>query len=155
MFPANDIMPGQVIARGVCRFLVEAGFAPVTEFAPAPGLRVDVAALGRDGEIWVIECKSSVADFRSDRKWRGYLEWCDRYFFAAGEAAPDEIFPAEEGLIRADGYGAAILREAPLRKLAPARRKALTLRLGRAAALRLRAGLDPGAAALARAEAEG
>lgn len=150
-----DPQPGQVLARGVCRYLVEAGLAPVTEFAPAPGLRVDVAALARDGEVWVVECKSSVADFRADAKWRGYLAWCDRYFFAAAEGVPEEIFPEAEGLMRADGYGAEILRPALRRPLAPARRRALTLRLGRAAALRLRAGLDPSAAALARAAAEG
>lgn len=145
MFMENEA-PGFTLARGVCRFLVDAGFAPVTEFSPAPGLRTDVSALARDGEIWVIECKSSLADLRADRKWRGYLDWCDRYFFATPEGFPEEALPEEEGLIRADGFGAAILRQAPLRPLAPARRKALTLRLGRAAALRLRMALDPGAA---------
>lgn len=144
MFVSAD-PPGAVLARGVCRFLIDAGFAPVVEFSPSPGLRTDVSALGRDGEIWVIECKSSVADFRADRKWRGYLDWCDRYFFATQEGFPEEILPEEEGLMRADGFGAAILRPAPLRPLSPARRRALTLRLGRAAALRLRAALDPGA----------
>lgn len=141
--PLADLQPGHVIARGVCRFLIDSGHAPVTEFTPTPGLRVDVATLGRSGEIWVIECKSSLADFRADRKWQGYLDWCDRFFFAVPEEFPDEVLPPEEGLIRADGFSADKIRDAQPRPLAAARRRALTLRIGRAAALRLRAGIDP------------
>ncbi|MCE8457203.1 MmcB family DNA repair protein, partial [Rhodovulum sulfidophilum] len=63
------LAPGQLLARGVCRHLRDLGFASVEEFVPAPGLRVDVMALGAAGEIWVVECKSSRADFTSDRKW--------------------------------------------------------------------------------------
>ena len=77
---APDIKPGQLLARGVARFLHGHGFVSVEEFVPARGLRVDVIGLGPKGEIWVIECKSSRADFQSDFKWQGYLEWCDRYF---------------------------------------------------------------------------
>ena len=124
------------------------GLAPVTEFTPVSGLRTDVTALARDGAIWVVECKSSVADFRSDAKWRGYLEWCDRFFFAVPEEFPIEILPEDEGLIIADGFGAEIVRPPAPRKLAAARRKAQTLRIARAAALRLRAVADPGTAAL-------
>lgn len=151
--------PGQVLARGVCRFLLDEGFAPVTEFVPAPGLRTDVTALGRDGEIWVVECKSSLADFQSDAKWGGYLDWCDRFFFAVPAEFPDHVLPAEQGLIVADGFGAEIIRPAPLAKLPAARRKAQTLRIGRVAATRLRGLADPGVAALAAdlsgGEAEG
>lgn len=136
--------PGQILARGVCRFLIDEGLAPVTEFAPGGGLRADVTALARDGEIWVVECKSSLADFRADGKWRGYRDYCDRFFFATPADFPLEVLPADEGLILADGFGAEIARAAPQRKLAPARRKAQTLRIGRIAALRLRGGLDPG-----------
>lgn len=141
--------PGVLLARGVCRFLIDLGFAPITEFAPAPGLRADVFATGPKGEIWIVECKSGVPDFRSDRKWPGYLDWCDRFWFAVDEAFPADILPPDQGLVRADAWGAAILREAPAAPLAPARRKALTLRAARCAATRLRAALDPGAPALA------
>ena len=65
----------------------------VEEFVPAPGLRVDVMALGPRGEIWVAECKSSRADFTSDAKWAGYLEWGDRYFWAVDEAFPTDLLP--------------------------------------------------------------
>jgi hypothetical protein len=137
--------PGGMLARGVCRWLVDQGAAPVTEFSPTPGLRVDVAALLPDGRIAVVECKSCPADFRSDRKWAGYLEWCDAFWFAVPVEFPSELLPAAEGMLRADPFGAFAERPAQERKLPPARRRALTLRIGRAAAFRLRRALDPDA----------
>lgn len=146
--PPPDLAPGFALARGVCRFLLDQGFAPVTEFIPARGLRADVTALGPKGEIWVIECKSSRADFQTDGKWEGYLDWCDAFFFAVPADFPVEILPEGEGLILADAYHAEIIRPAVERKLAAARRKAQTLRLARAAAARLRRSEDPRARAL-------
>ncbi|MFO7855784.1 MAG: MmcB family DNA repair protein [Paracoccaceae bacterium] len=150
--PRDDLTrtdpPGVVLARGVCRHLLDLGFAPVTEFVPARGLRADVFAVGPTGEIWIVECKSGLADFRSDRKWPGYLAWCDRFLFAVDADFPQEVLPPETGLLLADGWGAEILRPAPEAKLAPARRKALVLRAARAAATRLRLAVDPGAPAL-------
>ena len=102
--------PGVAMARGVCRMLAQRSFASLTEFATRDGLRMDVCALGRKGEIWCVEVKSSRADFLSDRKWEGYLGWCDRFFFAVSESFPDEILPFEHGLIHADAYGGEILR---------------------------------------------
>lgn len=142
------LQPGQVLARGVCRFLIDQGLAPVTELSPARGLRTDVTALAPNGEIWVVECKSSVADFRADAKWPGYLDWCDRFFFAAPADLPEDLLPDDQGLMIADGYGAEIVRPAEKRPLAPARRRAQTQRIARVAALRLRALADPGACAL-------
>jgi len=140
--------PGRILARGVARALRGAGFAAVEEFVPAPGLRVDVMALGPKGELWVVECKSSRTDYLSDRKWQGYLAWCDRFFWAVDTAFPVELLPDGTGLILADGYGAEIVREGPEARLAPARRKALTLAFARTAAARLQALRDPGVAPL-------
>lgn len=135
--------PGQLLARGVCRHLAGFDFACVEEFMPERGRRVDVIALGPKGEIWVVECKSSRANFARDAKWRGYLDWCDRYFWAVDAEFPADLLPAETGLILADGYGAEILRMAPEARLAPARRAALTRRLARLAARRLQVLRDP------------
>ena len=85
--------PGQLLARGVCRMLTNIGFVSVEELVPARGLRVDVMALGPKGEIWIIECKSCRADFQGDAKWHGYLEWCDRYFWAVDQAFPTDLLP--------------------------------------------------------------
>ncbi|QFT80221.1 hypothetical protein FIU89_06310 [Roseovarius sp. THAF27] len=144
---ASDIIamqPGQLLARGVCRHLLGYDFATVEEFSPERGKRVDVMALGPKGEIWVVECKSSRADFTSDLKWDGYLEWCDRYFWAVDEAFPTDLLPDGTGLIIADAYDAQIIRMAPEHKLAGARRTALTRRFARQAALRLQGARDPG-----------
>lgn len=139
----QELAPGQLLARGVCRHLRQYDFLTMEEFVPASGLRVDVMALGAKGEIWVIECKSSKADFQSDNKWQGYLEWCDRYFWAVDSQFPTELLPAETGLILADAYDAEIVRMGPETKLAAARRKKLTLKFARNAADRLHGFRDP------------
>ncbi|MGB0904190.1 MAG: MmcB family DNA repair protein, partial [Mangrovicoccus sp.] len=107
-------------------------------------LRVDVMALGPKGELWVVECKSSRADFMADGKWQNYLPWCDRYFWAVDSDFPIELLPQETGLILADAWDAEIMRMGPEEKLAGARRKALTLKLARHAMWRGQALRDPG-----------
>ena len=139
-----DLQPGQKLARGVARHLRSHNFVSVEEFVPARGLRVDVLGLGPKGELWVIECKSSRADFQSDNKWQGYLEWCDRYFWAVDIDFPTELLPPESGLIIADPYGAEIIRMPDERKLAPARRKVMVQKFATHAARRLQALRDPG-----------
>lgn len=138
------LLPGQRLARGVCRALAGHGFAVLEEFVPAPGLRVDVVALGPRGEVWVVECKSCRADFQADRKWHGYLPWCDRFFWAVDADFPTHLLPAGAGLIIADGFGAEIVRDAPETRLASARRKAVTLSVARQTARRLQVLRDPG-----------
>jgi hypothetical protein len=125
------------LARGVTRLLLEHGLSPILEAPLANGRRADVMALGSKGEIWIIETKSCLADFAVDQKWPDYVEYCDRFFFAVSEAFPRDLIPEEVGLIVADGFGGAILRDSPNRPLAPARRKAMTLMFARLAALRL------------------
>lgn len=139
----QPLQPGQLLARGVCRHLRQYDFACVVEFVPESGLRVDVMALGPKGELWVVECKSSRADFMSDGKWQGYLDWCDRYFWAVDSDFPTDLLPPETGLILADAYDGEIVRMPVESKLPPARRKKLTLKFARNAAERLHAFRDP------------
>ena len=133
----------QHVTRGVCRLFLDMGFSPLTELTLPTGRRVDVIGLGPKGEIHVVEVKASVADFRGDRKWVDYLDYADHFSFAVDTAFPREILPEEPGLIVADRFGAASLRPPLVQKLAPARRKALTLRFARLAADRLQGTLDP------------
>jgi hypothetical protein len=135
------------IQRGCCRFMRAMGHSVVTELSLSSGHRADVVALGRTGEIWIVEIKSSLADFRSDSKWGDYRVHCDRLYFAVAADFPTEILPEDTGLILADRYGAELVRDAPEHKLAGGRRKAVTLRFARAAALRLQGVADPGPAA--------
>jgi len=139
----EPMAPGFEIARGVWRHLDTLNMTALTEFVPVRGLRVDVIALSAKGEIWIVECKSSLADFRTDTKWQGYLEWCDRFFWAVPQDFPVEVLPNETGLIIADRFDAAIVREAPLDKMAAARRKAMTLKLARTAMRRQLGWLEP------------
>jgi hypothetical protein len=135
------------VQRGVRRLFARLGHATLPEFTLASGRRADVIALAPDGSLTIVEVKSSVADFRADRKWPDYRDFCDRFFFAVPETVPIEILPETTGLIIADAFGAAILREAPGHPLAGARRKAVTIRFARAAAGLLHALADPEAVA--------
>ncbi|WP_293575464.1 MmcB family DNA repair protein [Phaeobacter sp.] len=139
----QDLTPGQRLARGVSRQLLTLGFATMEEFVPTRGLRVDVIGLGPKGEIWVVECKSSRADFQSDAKWQGYLEWCDRFFWAVDVDFPTELLPDDTGLIIGDDYDAEIIRMAPEDKLPAARRKKMIQKFATDAALRLQRLRDP------------
>ena len=131
------------IARGTQRLLLALGLSCVAELSLLSGRRADLVALGGDGEIWIVEIKSSVEDFRTDQKWAAYRMHCDRLFFATADHVPLDIFPADTGLILADGYGAELVREAPEHRLHAATRKSVTLAFARAAAGRLQALADP------------
>ena len=131
------------LARGICRALEQLGYASLVEFPLANRRRADILALGRTGDLLVIEIKSSVADFRADRKWALYRDFADRLYFAVPNEFPSVLIPEECGLIVADAFGAAVLRHGVLTPLVPARRRALTLRFALAAASRLRRHLDP------------
>ena len=125
------------VSRGAQRLLLSLGLACVSELQLASGRRADLVALGGDGEVWIVEIKSSVEDFRTDQKWPDYRMHCDRLFFATAPHVPVAIFPADVGLILADGFGAALVREAPEHRLHPATRRSMLLSFARAAALRL------------------
>ncbi len=134
---------GRLLARGVCRALSDHGLATLTEFTLGSGRRVDVIGLDRRGQVTIVEVKTSLEDFRSDRKWVEYLDFCDRFFFAVPEDFPRHVLPADCGVMAADAYGALILRDSPDFRLNAARRRAQGLRFGLAAAERLGRLIDP------------
>jgi hypothetical protein len=131
------------VARGTARLLHAHGFAVVSELSLPSGRRADMVALDGAGTIWIVEIKSSVADFRADQKWQDYRAHCDRLFFATSLQVPCEIFPPDTGLIVADAFGAEFKCEAPEHKLPAPTRKAMMLLFARAAALRLQSLVDP------------
>ncbi len=133
------------VLRGTQRLLRSLNFESLSEVSLANGRRADVLAVGRDGETWIIEIKSSIADFRTDQKWHEYREYCDALLFAVAPDFPSEILPTDAGLILADAYAGELVRAAPRHPLTPARRKALMLSFARTAATRLLARIDPGA----------
>ena len=126
-----------MVRRGVQRLFADLKLSMVPELALASGRRADLVALGPSGEIWIVEIKSSIEDFRTDSKWPDYRQHCDRLFFATHAGVPAEIFPEDCGLIIADEWSGHLLREAPEHRLAAATRKAMMLRFARAAADRL------------------
>ncbi len=134
------------IARGVGRVMRDHAMAHLSELPLANNRRADVIGLSPSGDLWIVEIKSSVEDFLADHKWAEYRDFSDAFFFAVSPTFPRELIPTDAGLIIADRYGGEIVRPSPPHRLAPARRKAMQLRFARAAALRLAAAIDPGAA---------
>ncbi|MEO1092366.1 MAG: MmcB family DNA repair protein [Pseudomonadota bacterium] len=132
-----------LIRRGVARHLMQRGEAVLAEVTLATGRRADLVALDPKGRLTIVEIKSGLADLAADRKWREYLAFADRFCFAVDADFPLERLPDDVGILVADRYDAALVREPAVVPLAPARRKAMQLRFARLAAARLQAQLDP------------
>ena len=124
------------VTRGAARLMVDMGYAPLLEVCLPNGRRADVMAIGPKGDFVICEVKSGVEDYRVDRKWPDYAPYCDAFFFAVAPEFPQGLLPDEPGLIVADAFGGAVLRDAPVAPLAPARRKALTIAFARLGAMR-------------------
>lgn len=140
-----------LVCRAATRFCAMSGWAPVHEMPLPNGRRADILALQPDGCFVVVEVKSCARDFLTDGKWPEYRDYCDRLFFAVDLDFPQELLPEDAGLLVADGTGAAMLRDAPPHRLAPARRRALLHRYAVVAAGRLAALSDPSSHAELRA----
>ena len=136
-----------LVARGTRRLLRRLNFSTLTELPLLSGRRADIVALGSNGSIYIIEIKSSAADYRSDTKWREYRAHCDRFFFAIPESMKAGLMPADAGPILADAYSADIVRQGAEHPMPPATRRAMLLRYAHAAALRLQRMTDPEVAA--------
>ena len=124
------------VTRGAGRLMLKLGYAPLSEVTLPNGRRADIMALGPRGQIVIVEVKSSLEDFRTDKKWADYAAYCDSFYFAVAPEFPYTIIPDDPGLIVADAFDGAIVREAVSVVLNSARRKALTLAFARLAALR-------------------
>ncbi len=139
------------ITRAAIRFCLLRGWAPVEQVPLPDGRRADVLALLPDGGFVILEVKSGARDFLADQKWPDYRAWCDRLFFAVDLDFPQDLLPEDVGLVVAEEREAALLRDAPEHRLAPARRRSLLHRHATLAALRLAALTDPAGAAEMRA----
>lgn len=141
--PAGTALKTADITRGTERLLQSLDYATLTEFNLGSGRRVDVAGIERSGQLTFVEVKASVSDFRGDRKWPEYLDYCDSLYFGVAVDFPLDLLeqpaalPERTGIIVADRYGGSILRAATISKLNAHRRRAETLRFARRAAGRL------------------
>ncbi|MEQ8667106.1 MAG: MmcB family DNA repair protein [Rhodospirillales bacterium] len=139
----GDALAADDIARSVCRLFSNLGFSPLTEFPLSNNRRVDVIGLAKDGGFLVAEVKASERDFRADGKWPEYLTHCDAFYFAVAGGFPLDLIPPEAGIIVADSFHGAIVREAPRRKMNTTRRRNQILKFGLKAAKRLHTVRDP------------
>ncbi len=133
----------ELLRRGVSRLLTDMGYGTLSEFKLTTGRRVDVIGLNDHCEFVIAEIKSSIADYRSDNKWREYLPFCDRFYFAVPAAFPQSILPGDCGVIVADGYGGAIRRPATPIAVNGTRKRRQIVRFAMAASSRLHRVFDP------------
>ena len=136
------------VARGVTRLFCRQDWFPVCEMPLVNGRRADLMAVDGSGGFTIVEIKVAKSDLIGDGKWLDYLDYCDRFYWAvpphlSAILEEERYLPREAGLIVADRYDAAVVREAAHRPMAPARRKAELLRFARRAARRLAAQVDP------------
>lgn len=145
----RDLPPVAIeVARGVTRLFNRWDLFAICEVPLPNGRRADLMGIDPKGQLTIVEIKVSKADLTGDGKWTDYLDYCDRFFWAVPRHLSalldeDRFLPDTAGVIVADRYDAAVLREAPHRPLAAARRKAELLRFARRAARRLSAQIDP------------
>lgn len=131
------------VARGVSRLFMRHDLLSIAEVPLGNGRRVDLFALSPKGIVTIVEIKISKADLLGDGKWTDYLDYCDQFFWAVPQGFELALLdraalkPERTGLIVADRYDAAIIREPQLTSLSAARRKVETLRFARRAARRL------------------
>ena len=141
--PGRDTAEAR-LRRGAARLLTDFGYAVLYEFKLTNGRRVDLIGLSDAAEFVIVEIKSSVEDFRSDRKWHEYLPFCERFYFAVSERFPDRLLPGDCGVIVADAYGGAVRRQATPVPINASRKRRQVLRFALAAAGRLQRRIDPG-----------
>lgn len=147
--PPDGEQGARAVARGICRLFAANDIWCLSEMPLRSGRRADLMGIDAKGHVVIVEIKVSKADLVGDAKWTDYLDHCDRFFWGL---APEldracmetqAFLPESCGVIVADGYGAEIVRPAPLVPLAAARRKAEVERLARASLRRHLVGLDP------------
>eukprot|EP01037_Dinobryon_pediforme_P027949 gene27949-31027_t len=153
-YPGSPLCAADV-ARGTTRMLLRHDLMAMAEVPLDGNRRADLMAIDSRGQIVIVEIKVSRADLLGDGKWTEYLDCCDRYYWAvpAGfDASPLDgaaFLPERTGIIVADRYDAAVVREAHTTPLTAATRKRATLAFSRRAARRLIGLTDPEADVIA------
>lgn len=152
--PSSDPVEraARAVARGICRLFARNGIWCLQEMPLRSGRRADLMGIDAKGRIVIVEIKVARGDLLGDAKWPDYLDHCDRFFWGLSPdldracLETEAFMPHACGVIVGDGYDAEIVRAAPERPLAAARRKAEIERLARASLRRHLVGLDPACA---------
>jgi hypothetical protein len=125
------------ITDAIARSYYEQVNGVLREFKLKIKRRVDLVTINDKGWITIIEIKSSVADFRNDKKWNEYIEWADQFYFGVAHNFPIEILPKEHGIITTDGFDMHEAQPSPVQKLNGSRRKTLFRKLAKASMRRI------------------
>ena len=133
----EEFLNTERITDAIARSYYEQGDGVLREFKLRVKRRVDLITLNDEGLITIIEIKSSVSDFRSDKKWNEYIDWADQFYFGVAQNFPIDILPKEHGIIKTDGFDTYEARKSPVKKLNGSRRNTLVRKLARASMRRV------------------
>ena len=81
-------------------------------------LRADFLALNTKREIIIVEVKSCVQDFRTDKKWHKYLPYCNKLYFALTPKVWEKLkteIPKGIGVMTTNDYGVTVVQSAKRR----------------------------------------
>ena len=149
MAPRIEPTGAAAVTRGLRRMFARHQLFLLPEVPLRNGRRADLMGLDTKGQVVIVEIKCARADLLGDQKWRDYLDFCDRFYWAVTPQMDEtllarEMFePERTGLIVADAYDAAIVRQAVSVPLPAARRKTECQRLARIAMRRHTQLCDP------------
>ncbi|MEB3416433.1 MmcB family DNA repair protein [Alteriqipengyuania sp. WL0013] len=149
----DDLDPARcdsgAVARGIARLFARNDTWLLPEMPLRNGRRADLMGIDPKGHVVIVEIKVARGDLMGDAKWPDYLDHCDRFYWGLAPSLDRGCMETEAfqpdccGVIVADGYDAEILRPAPLRPLAAARRKVEIERLARTSMRRQVVAADP------------
>lgn len=100
-----------ILKQAATSYLLKKGFSCFHEL----GLnswgkkRGDVVALNLRAEIVIIEVKSSVSDYATDSKWKFYLEFSNKMYFAFTHAVHEKLRDRLKADLKGTGVGVLVL----------------------------------------------
>lgn len=107
---ARDTSVADALKLAAAHYWVKRGYSLHSEIGVTPWgkLRADLLGMNLKGRLIIIEVKSSVADFRSDKKMHLYLDYCNQMYLCTRASVYERI---KDEIV--DGIGVMVLIEDP------------------------------------------
>lgn len=76
----RELLKHKELQDQALRWLYTQGYVACSELTLPNKKRADVIGY-KNGHVIIIEVKASLEDYKRDKKWKQYLNWCDRFYF--------------------------------------------------------------------------
>ena len=131
------------ILQKTMQFLYSKGYKVLSEFALPNKKRVDIIAINSKKKIIIVEVKSNKKDFKLDKKWKNYLNYCNYFFFASNEKFINFKFKSEVGLIEKKGNCIKITKKPKYNLISDRKKNSLIFKMALSAASKFHRLIDP------------